>query len=193
MGGCEREQSFIETGKKTGLVHVYTGDGKGKTTAAIGLAVRAAGAGLKVLFVQFFKLEEDPSGEKYVFRNNIASIELIRSKVRHPCFTGPSTDIEVVKKSTAEMFELSARRALTEGFDMVVFDELIGAVSTGLIELEKVVQFLRARSGKNLEVVLTGRGAPVELVKEADYVTEMLKIKHPYGDKGIKARKGIEF
>lgn len=185
------EQPFTDQGPRKGLIHIYTGEGKGKTTASIGLAVRAAGQGFKVLLVQFFKLEEDPSGEKEVIRKNIPAIELIRSKVRHPCFTGEGTDEGELKKGVQETFELVKTRLDEKIYDLLVLDEVISAVSGGWIELNAFLEFLDKRP-EGLEVVLTGRDAPVELVKKADYVTEMLKIKHPY-EKGIKARRGIEF
>jgi cob(I)alamin adenosyltransferase len=185
------ETPFVEQGEKRGLVHIYTGEGKGKTTASIGLAVRAAGQGFKVLLVQFFKLEEDPSGEKEIIRKNVPEIELIRSKVRHPCFTGDKTDEAELKRGVAETFETVKSRLNEATFDLLVLDEVIGAINGGWIDLQGFMEFLDKRP-EGLEVVLTGRDAPVELVKKADYVTEMLKIKHPY-EKGIKARKGIEF
>ncbi|MBI5599603.1 MAG: cob(I)yrinic acid a,c-diamide adenosyltransferase [Deltaproteobacteria bacterium] len=179
-----------EKGWKKGMVHVYTGDGKGKTTAAVGLAVRAAGCGLRVIFVQFFKLDDDPSGEKEIFRKNIPSIELVRSNLRHPMFTGKAADMEAIKRSVRDAFEL-ARMRVGEGFDIIVLDEIMGAINGGFIGLEDVVGFIDARP-EGLEVVLTGRNAPAELVKRADYVTEFLDIKHPYAG-GTGARKGIEF
>ncbi len=185
------ETPFEEQGPRTGLVHIYTGQGKGKTTASIGLAVRAAGQGFKVLFVQFFKLDEDPSGEKVIFRNLVPGVELIRSKVRHPCFTGEDKDAGELKRGVEETFKAARSRLGEEEFDMLVLDEVLGAINGGWIELRGFIEFLDKRPG-TLEVVLTGRDAPVELVAGADYVTEMLKIKHPY-ESGVKARRGIEF
>ncbi len=177
--------------KKKGLVHINTGDGKGKTTASIGLAVRAAGSGLKVLFVQFFKLDSDPSGEKNIFRESIPAIELIRSNRRHPFFTKDATDHEKVRASIRETFEVAKERLKRGDYGLVVLDEVLGAVNGEYISIEEMQEFLDTRPD-GLEVVLTGRDAPTELVKSADYVTEMLKIKHPFDD-GIKARRGVEF
>ena len=185
-----QEKSNTGDSKKRGRVHVYTGDGKGKTTAAFGLALRAAGAGMRVLIVQFFKPEEDPSGEKDMIRNHIDSIELLRQDARHPYFTGDSTDREAVEKSVREMFGIAKARA-GEGFGLLVLDEIIGAVNEGFLNVNEVVSFLDERP-EGLEVALTGRDAPAELVRISDYVTEMLKIKHPY-DEGVSARKGIDF
>lgn len=185
-----KEKPKTVDSKKRGRVHVYTGDGKGKTTAAFGLALRAAGAGMKVLIVQFFKPEKDPSGEKDMIRNHISSIEILRQNGRHPFFTGHSTDREALGKSVRETFDTAKARA-REGFGLLVLDEIIGAVNEGFIGVSEVVSFLDGRP-EGLEAVLTGRDAPAELVRISDYVTEMLKIKHPY-DEGVLARKGIDF
>jgi cob(I)alamin adenosyltransferase len=175
---------------KKGLVHIYTGQGKGKTTASVGLAVRAAGCGTRVLFVQFFKMEDDPSGEKEIFRERIPLITLLRSNVRHPIFTKGRTDKAALKASIRGTFE-AAKKEVTEGYGMLVFDEILSAINGGYINIDAVLELLDTRP-TGLEVVLTGRDAPVELVKVADYVTEMLKIKHPF-DHGVKAREGIEY
>ncbi len=177
--------------EKTGLVHIYTGEGKGKTTAAVGLAVRAAGHGMKVLFVQFFKEDKAPSGEKELFRKPGSGVELVRSNHRHPLFTGAGTDLAAVKASVVETFELARKKAASGDFDLLVLDEVMSAINGGWISVDEVADFLDNRPA-GLEVVLTGRNAPVELVQMADYVTEMLKIKHPF-DAGVHARKGIEY
>jgi len=174
-----------------GLVHIYTGEGKGKTTASVGLAVRAAGQGFSVLFVQFFKEDSASSGEKEFFRKSGSGIELIRSNSRHPMFTGPKTDLPAVKASVVETFSKAREKAAGGGVDLLVLDEVLSAVNGGWISVEEMLEFLDNRP-PHLEVVLTGRNAPVELMQGADYVTEMLKIKHPF-DAGVQARKGIEF
>lgn len=174
-----------------GLVHIYTGDGKGKTTAAAGLAARAAGHGFKVLFVQFFKEDSAPSGEKEFFRREGSGVEVLRSNCRHPMFTGGATDLAFVKKSVLDTYALARKKASDGGVDLLVLDEVMSAVNGGWISLDDLLGFLDSRPS-GLEVVLTGRNAPVELVSAADYVTEMLKIKHPY-DAGVPARKGIDF
>ncbi|MBI5886189.1 MAG: cob(I)yrinic acid a,c-diamide adenosyltransferase [Deltaproteobacteria bacterium] len=174
-----------------GLIHIYTGEGKGKTTAAIGLAVRAAGWGATVLFVQFFKEDSAASGEKEFFRR--AGIELIRSNCRHPIFTKGRTDEAGVKAAIRGTFDaVKARLALAEGIPgLLVLDEVMAAIRGGWLSAEEVVELLAERPA-GVEVVLTGRDAPVELMQVADYVTEMLKIKHPF-DTGTTARKGVEY
>jgi len=176
---------------KRGLIQIYTGEGKGKTTASIGLAVRAAGQGKRVLFVQFFKEDSVPSGEKEIFRERIAEIELIRSNVRHPMFTKERTDEEALRLSIEDTFRTVREKVADGEIDLLVLDEMNCVVSGGWIAVGEMEEFLRGRP-EVLEVVLTGRDAPVELVRMADYVTEMLKIKHPF-DNGIMARRGIEF
>lgn len=175
---------------KKGLIHIYTGEGKGKTTASVGLAVRAAGQGMKVLFVQFFKEDSAPSGEKDIFAG-IPGIELERSNCRHPIFTKGATDLAFVKESLIETYAGAKKKAATGAYDMLVLDEVMSAVNGGWVPVDDLLDFLDKRPA-GLEVVMTGRGAPVELVAVADYVTEMLKIKHPY-DAGVGARRGIEF
>lgn len=177
--------------ERKGLVHIYTGEGKGKTTASLGLAVRAAGQGLSVLFVQFFKEDEADSGEKDFFKRSKLNIELVRSNCRHPIFTGGKTDLAFVKKSVLDTYENVKKRVADGSVDLLVLDEIMSAINGGWIDVEDIIGFLKGRP-PGLEVVLTGRNAPPELVQVSDYVTEMLKIKHPY-DSGVTARKGIEF
>ncbi len=172
-----------------GLIHIYTGDGKGKTTAATGLAVRAAGSGLRVLFVQFFKEDDAPSGEKKILRS-LEGVELLRSNVKHPMFTGGREE-KNLRESVKRTFQEVRERVAQGGIDLLVLDEVMSAVNGGWLPVEELLKFLKERP-EGLEVVLTGRNAPVELVKAADYVTEMLKIKHPF-DSGVAARKGIEY
>jgi cob(I)alamin adenosyltransferase len=176
---------------RRGLTHIYTGDGKGKTTAAVGLAVRAVGQGMKVLFVQFFKEDSASSGEKKVFQNLVKDVDLLRSNCRHPFFTGKATDDLEVRRAITETFSIAAGKAMSGGYGLVVLDEVMAAINGKWLELSAVQNFLDKRPA-SVEVALTGRDAPPELVKRADYVTEMLCIKHPFAS-GEKARKGIEF
>ncbi|MCC6502074.1 MAG: cob(I)yrinic acid a,c-diamide adenosyltransferase [Deltaproteobacteria bacterium] len=176
-------------GAAKALVHIYTGEGKGKTTASIGLAVRAVGSGMKVLFVQFFKEDSAPSGEKEVLK--AVGVDLVRSNCRHPLFTGARTDLEAVRASVVGTYEAAKEKLMSGGYNLVVFDEIMSAINGGWIKTDDILSFLDSRP-EGLEVVLTGRNAPVELMQSADYVTEMLKIKHPF-DNGVQARKGIEY
>lgn len=183
--------------KKKGLIHIYTGDGKGKTSAALGLAMRAAGSGKKVFFVQFFKEDAAPSGEKAFLGGIKSTIEMLRSNCRHPIFTRSKTDAESVtdlqkvQSSVSGTFAEVKRRVAEGAVDLLVLDEVMAAVNGGWLNVKELLDFLETRPA-HIEVVLTGRNAPMELVKAADYVTEMLKIKHPF-DNGVGAREGIEY
>jgi len=172
-----------------GLIHIYCGDGKGKTTCAAGLAVRCAGAGGKVLWVQFLK--KDTSGER-------RSLEQLENVTLLPGyenikFTFSMTEEEkkqassFYKKQLAEIGQLVKQQF----FDLLVMDETLGAINTGMLAEEEVIAFLKEKP-QELEVVLTGRDPSSQMVSLADYVTNMQKIKHPF-DLGISARKKIEW
>lgn len=175
--------------RQKGYVHIYCGDGKGKTTAAIGLAVRAAGRGMKVLIVRFLKTED--SGEVSILRQ-IPGIEVV------PCeknfgFTFHMTEEKKREASDwyGQMLEKACIRAVEENFDLVIFDEIIAACNTGLTKEEKLEEFLKNRPEK-MELVLTGRNPSARLKKMADYISEIHAEKHPF-EKGIGARMGIEY
>lgn len=171
-----------------GLVHIYCGDGKGKTTAAIGLAVRCAGRGNKVLLVQFLKSRD--SGELYSLAR-LPDIEVMRGKESKK-FTFQMNDEEkhALLLEHNKMFEQVLEKIKTGNYSLLILDEVIGAVNARVFDLHKLTAFLRSKP-ENLEVVLTGRNPAPELLELADYVSEMRKIKHPM-DKGIMAREGIE-
>ncbi len=164
------------------MIQVYVGDGKGKTTASIGLSIRAAGHGFNVLFMQFLK--DDSSGEISVLRS-IPSIEVIHCPVNYG-FTFQMTEDQ--KKETAQEYDKMLDKAIEADVFLIVLDEAIHALNAGLINQEKLERLLH----KNCEIVLTGRNAPEWLTDRADYVSDIQKIKHPY-DRGVQARIGIEF
>lgn len=171
------------------MVHVYYGDGKGKTTASIGLAVRAAGSRMKVLFVQFLKTEF--SGERHTL-SHTENISLTFCPIDLN-FTYNMTEDEKAKASITfrKIFDDSIRTVLTQKFDMIVLDEVFSAINAKMISEGDLYEFV-SNAPKNLEVVLTGHDPSARILELADYVTEMKKIKHPY-DQGIQARFGIEF
>lgn len=170
-----------------GLVHIYCGDGKGKTTAAVGLAIRMAGAGKRVVFTQFFK---DGSSSEIKLLRTVEQIRTMHCKTVPGRFSRMDEAARAKAKadysSLLEEVLCAARDA-----DLLVLDEAISACNNGTISEARVMEFLRAKP-EGLEVVLTGREPSRELLEQADYVTEMKKIRHPY-DRGITARKGIEF
>jgi len=170
-----------------GLVQVYTGEGKGKTTAAIGTVLRALGNDLKVCVIAFMKAGH-PSGEWNILAK-LPDVSIIRfgsGTLVDPANVTPQ-DREEARKAL-----MAAREAILGGeYDVVVLDEVNVAVAWKLIEIDEVLSLIEDRP-LNVELVLTGRGADKEIVKMADIVTEMLNIKHPYNE-GIAARRGIEF
>lgn len=171
------------------LIHIYCGDGKGKTTAGIGLAVRAAGAGINIIYTQFLK--NGTSSEIEILKN-IENIEVLYSDENFG-FSWNMTD-EIKKKASEayiKLFEKSVKEAEAKNAGLLIFDEIMALISQKFIEEEKVLDFLDNKP-ENLEVVLTGRGPSEELIKRADYVSEIKKIKHPF-DHGINSRKGIEY
>ena len=171
-----------------GLIHIYCGDGKGKTTAAGGLAVRCAGRGNKVLMVQFLKSRD--SGELYSLAK-LPDIEVMRGKESKK-FTFQMNEEEkhALLIEHNKMFEQVLAKIKNGGYSLLILDEVIGALNAKVFEMPKLIEFLRHKP-ENLEVVLTGRNPAPELVEIADYVSEMRKVKHPM-DKGIMAREGIE-
>jgi len=173
--------------ERLGLVHVYTGNGKGKTTAAFGLAMRAVGRGKKVLVIQFLKGRE--SGEVLASRRLAPELEVRRFGTgRFVDPRNPGEENLAILRAGLE----DAKRALASGkYDLVILDEINVAVHMGLIPEEEVLDALRSRA-EGVEVVLTGRYAPESFIEEADYVTEFKEIKHPFR-RGVQAREGVEF
>lgn len=171
------------------MIHIYYGDGKGKTTAAVGLAVRAAGCGLRVLFVQFLKT--DSSGERSVL-GKLDNVTLTNCPLNLK-FTFDMTDVE--KHQTAvlyrNIFERSAATALSDRYDMIVLDEIFDVINEGMLTEAQVYEFI-TNAPNSIEIVMTGHNPSQRFLAEADYITEMKKHKHPF-DSGMTARKGIEF
>lgn len=173
---------------ETGMVHLYIGDGKGKTTAALGLLARAYGAGLSCLFVQFLKGGE--TAELKMLEK--LGVPVIRTEdVKKFVAFMDEKELELCKKSHQECFEKLLDTVKKQNVDLVVLDEALDAVSLGMVSEAELVNFLKHQKGTT-EVVLTGRNPGQAMVELADYITEMKKIKHPY-EQGVTARKGIEF
>lgn len=171
------------------MIHVYYGDGKGKTTAAVGLAARAAGSKLKVLFVQFLKTEF--SGERHVL-SHTENVSLTFCPIELKfTFDMDEKEKQQASKIFRGIFDGSVTTALTERYDMVVMDEIFDVINYDMVSESEVYEFI-TNAPKSMEIVMTGHNPPKRFVEVADYVTEFKKIKHPY-DKGITGRIGIEF
>lgn len=168
-----------------GYVHLYTGDGKGKTTAAFGLALRSLGAGLKVAVIQFLK--DRPSSEVLSMKRwgDSISIELFGRKRK---IKTPFTEDDV--KAASSGFDRAREIMKTSGCDVLILDEINCAVHYNLLDVDEVIEAIRKKPN-GLELVLTGRYAPEELYGYVDLITEMIAVKH-YREKGVPFRKGIE-
>ena len=171
-----------------GLVHLYTGDGKGKTTAAAGLAVRALSAGKTVLFCQLLKGFE--SGE-------LAGLQMLGAKILRAKACGKfvsqmdNDEIELLKKKHEECFDEASRLILSGGIDVAVLDEAVDAVNLGIIREDRLLELIVSRPA-HVEMIITGHKPQESLKRASDYETDFVCVKHPF-DKGAPARRGIEF
>lgn len=174
---------------KEGKIHIYCGDGKGKTTAAVGLAVRASGCGFRVVFVQFLKGGATGEPASLALLENIRMMRLSRPYG----FTWTLSETETAQLTADQNALLDKAEALCGDGErtLLVLDEALGALSTGTLSRTAVMEFLRGKPDA-LEVVLTGRNPDEELLALADYVSEVRKVKHPM-DEGVMAREGIEY
>ena len=190
-----------------GLVQVYTGNGKGKTTAALGLAYRAVGHDFKVCMIQFLKGNSycgelftsqrlKPYIDFYQFGRDCSYASLIRqgftvcNGCHENCFEISLDDAE--RKELVQMAYDFAKKAINSGeYDLVILDEINNALHVGFLTVEKVLELITNKPGF-VELVLTGRGMPEEILEAADLVSEIKMVKHPY-EKGIKGRRGIEY
>jgi len=172
-----------------GLIQVYTGEGKGKTTAAFGLALRAAGSGLKVGIFQFLKAKDLPGGE-LALAKKFKKVKIFKNNQTHPMFD-EDTSLEALKTNAKILFAAAEKAGKSGKYDMVILDEINNCVFGGLISEAQVLRLLKNKA-ETTELVLTGRNLSQKILKAADLVTEMKMIKHPY-EKGVAARKGIEY
>ena len=171
-----------------GLVHVYTGNGKGKTCTALGLILRSLGWGRQVCLVSFVKGYSE-IGEKFFADNNpnFTFIQPAENENRDI----DENQVLSMKEQAQKALEIALNEVLSDKYDLVVLDEINCAIHYDLIELEKVIELIKNKPEK-CELVLTGRDAKEEIMDLADYVTEMLNTKHPFY-KGIMAREGIDY
>lgn len=174
---------------ENGLIHIYTGNGKGKTTSAVGLAVRALGHGKKVCYSYFNK-----KPAKYGY-TEIESLKKLGAKIlglsdEHPFFNKLITK-EEHKIQTQKGVETLKELIMSNSFDMLIMDEILISIRDEFLDEEQLIEFIKNKP-KNLELVMTGRGATNKIIEIADYVSNIEKIKHPM-DNGVMSREGIEF
>jgi cob(I)alamin adenosyltransferase len=175
---------------ENGLIIVFTGDGKGKTSAALGIALRAAGHKMYVSLVQFIK-GSVLTGESRAAERLAPELELLSLGRGFVNCCGSTTPLEEHRQAAREALEAARQRMQSGGWDILILDEINTAVSLGLLSVQEVLELLRCKPPK-LHIVLTGRDARPEVVEIADMVTEMRCLKHPY-EKGRSAGKGIDF
>jgi len=176
--------SQMNKGASKGLVQIYTGKGKGKTTAALGLALRSVGQGMKVIIIQFVK--GDHTCGEHLFVAKYHPFNIVELNIGDS-FTQTLDELRPVTQQTLAFAE---ETIVGGSYNMVILDEIFVARKKGLITTEQIKNLMNKKP-EGVELVLTGRGAPEEIIQQADLVTEMLAIKHPF-TKGITKRKGIE-
>jgi cob(I)alamin adenosyltransferase len=172
---------------RKGLVIVNTGNGKGKSTAAFGLLLRAWGRGLRVCVVQFIKAETGKWGEIKAAQK--LGIDWFTTG---DGFTWTSKDMDETVARAIAGWEIAKEKIASGNYDVIVLDEFTYAMYFNWLETNQVIDWLKANKPEDLHLVITGRNAPAELTEYADLVTEMLEVKHPY-QKGIQAQPGVEF
>lgn len=192
MTDNNKQNKLNKSERETGLIHVYTGTGKGKTTAAIGLAARALGSGLTVCYCSFHK-----HPEKYGY-TEMESLKKLGARVinfakHHPHMDENVTDetVDAIKKEVAEAIDTLTTLLSTEQFDLLIMDEIFISVRDNYLKEEVLIEFIENKPEKT-ELVLTGRGATERTMSLAHYITNMECVKHPYYQ-NIPSRKGIEF
>jgi len=176
--------------KIKGLFHIYMGDGKGKSTAALGLALRAYGNGMRVLYSQFLKSGESSEHQALALLKD--RLTVLQYKTVKGFYKNLSPkDQEKVCSEQRQLFQNIVTETASGTYQLVILDEVIHAINMGILSEEEVCHFIRQRP-LEVELVFTGRNASAELIDLADYVSDIVKRKHPY-DQGIGMRKGIEY
>ncbi len=175
--------------RKKGLVIVHTGNGKGKTTAALGMLLRAWGRGMKVGVIQFIKNENARYGEIKA-AERMGHIDWLTTG---DGFTWTSQDMDETEAKACHGWQLAQERIASDRYDLLLLDEFTYPLHYGWLETEAVIAWLKAHKPPRLHLVITGRYAPEALIDYADLVTEMREIKHPYKEQGIRAQAGIEY
>ena len=170
-----------------GLVSIFTGDGKGKTTAALGVGVRALGCGFKVCIIYFMKGGSSCSEQNILYQ--LSDVHLIKSGEQH--FVNPEDITENDKKEAHKAFESALHAVIDGNYDVVILDEINVATAWNIIPVDDVIALIHKKP-HNVELILTGRYADARLISLADLVTEMKEIKHPF-QRGILSREGIDY
>ena len=179
----------IENGEHT-MLHLYFGNGKGKTSAAIGLGIRACGRGKRVLMVQFLKCQQ--TGEQ-LFLQDCEQFVIRRFESQHGFVINPTPDQrELLKSEIAQAFNFAKSEVQAGNCDVLILDEVLDAVELGFLNNAELIALANIGNNKNIELAFTGRKPSDELLEIADYATELKLIKHPY-QKGVTAREGIEY
>ncbi len=173
--------------KRKGLLIVHTGDGKGKTTAALGMLLRAWGRGMALCVVQFMKAETGQWGEVKAAKKLGIEWHSLGDG-----FTWTSKDLDESAEKSRRAWELAQQKIASDAYDLILLDEFTYPLQFGWIDTREVLSWLEQNKPPRLHLVITGRGATPELLDEADLVTEMRLVRHPY-DQGILAQPGIEF
>jgi cob(I)alamin adenosyltransferase len=183
-----QEQRLAEKDREKGLIIVNTGNGKGKTTAALGMVLRSLGHGYRVAIVQFIKGAWEPA-EKAVLAKWEGQLEF---HAMGEGFTWETQDKERDIQKATEAWETGLKYILNPEYKLILLDEINVALKLGYLDIQTIIAGLEQKPVDS-HVILTGRGAPPELIEIADLVTEMTLIKHPFREQGIKAQPGIEF
>ncbi len=173
--------------KRKGLIQVYTGEGKGKTTAAIGLACRARGHNLKVCYIYFHKNSKKCDEQRMLKKLGVETSGLAKT---HPRFY-KNVSKGKIRRECLEALEFIKKIYRQNKYDILILDEIFISLRDGFLTEKELLELLNLKPN-NLELVLTGRGATKRIIEKADLVSEIKKLKHPY-DSGIKGRKGIEY
>ncbi len=204
--------SITITNRDYPMIYLFTGNGKGKTTAALGQALRAVGEGKRVLMVQFIKGpwvsgEDFAVGSKLKTQNSklqvksqnfpdspslLGNFKIVKTGLGFVGILGDKLPIEEHKEAAEKGLELARKESESGNWDILILDEVNNAVSLGLISKESVIELISSSTSKLENLILTGRDAPREFIDRADLVTEMRDVKHPY-EKGIKAKRGLEY
>ena len=175
--------------KSKGFIQIYTGDGKGKTTAAVGLACRAHGHDMRVCYIYFYKNPGKKGyGEHRILKK--LGIEVIGFAEKHPYFF-KNISKKLVREESLKGIKFIKNLFKDNKYDILIIDELVISIKAGYLTEEEIIDILNSKPVE-LELILTGRGITKKIIEHADLVSEIKKIKHPY-DSRIKARKGIEY